>query len=106
DEWWEDVTVPMLEVMRRRLRDLIQFIDKRQRKPVFTDFEDLMGAEVDVELAGFTPGTDFEKFRAKARAFLRAHMDHLAIEKLRTNRPLTTSDLAELERMLVESGLG
>ena len=27
DEWWQDVTVPMLEVMRRRLRSLIQFIE-------------------------------------------------------------------------------
>jgi type I restriction enzyme R subunit len=38
DEWWQDVTVPMLEVMRRRLRGLVQLIDKRQRKPVYTDF--------------------------------------------------------------------
>src|SRR6185295_19406165 len=26
DEWWEDVTIPMLEGMRRRLRDLIKLI--------------------------------------------------------------------------------
>ena len=50
DEWWQDATVPMLEVMRRRLRSLVQLIEKRQRKPVYTDFEDLMGGEVDVEL--------------------------------------------------------
>ena len=106
DEWWQDVTVPMLEVMRRRLRSLIQFIDKLQRKPVYTDFEDLMGGEIDVDLPGFAPGTDYAKFKAKARAFLREHMDHVAIGKLRKNRPLTVTDIAELERMLVESGLG
>ena len=33
-------------------------------------------------------------------------MDHVAIGKLRKNRPLTVTDIAELERMLVESGLG
>ena len=33
-------------------------------------------------------------------------MDHVAIAKLRTNRPLTATDLAELERILVESGVG
>ena len=106
DEWWEDVTVPMLEVMRRRLRSLVKFIDKQQRKPVYTDFEDLMGSEIDVELPGFSPGTDYAKFLAKARAFLSEHMDHVAIAKLRKNKPLTVTDLAELERMLVESGLG
>jgi type I restriction enzyme R subunit len=105
-EWWQDVTVPMLEVMRRRLRGLVQFIDKGQRKPVYSDFEDLMGDEIDVELHGFVPGTDYAKFLAKARTFLRAHMDHVAIHKLRTNQPLTASDLAELERIFGESRLG
>jgi type I restriction enzyme, R subunit len=37
---------------------------------------------------------------------LRAHQDHVAIHKLRMNRPLTSADLAELERMLVQSGVG
>ena len=106
DEWWQDVTVPMLEVMRRRLRSLVQFIDKRQRKPVYTDFEDLMGGEIGIDLPGLTPGTDYVKFLAKARAFLRQHMDHVAIAKLRNNRPLTVTDLTELERMLGESGIG
>ena len=106
DEWWQDVTVPMLEVMRRRLRNLVQFIDKQQRKPVYTNFEDLIGSEIGIDLPGLTPGTDYAKFLDKAQAFLRQHMDHVAIAKLRNNRPLTVTDLAELERMLGESGLG
>jgi type I restriction enzyme R subunit len=31
---------------------------------------------------------------------------HIAIHKLRTNRTLTVADLAELERMLSEAGVG
>jgi type I restriction enzyme R subunit len=106
DEWWQDVTVPMLEVLRRRLRALVQFIDKRQRKPVYTDFEDLIGAESNVTLPGFAVGTDQAKFRAKVQAFLQQHLDHVAVAKLRMNRPLTASDLAELERLLADSGAG
>ena len=45
DEWWQDVTVPMLEAMRRRLRDLVKLIEKQKRKPIYTDFEDEMGGE-------------------------------------------------------------
>ena len=106
DEWWQDVTVPMLEVLRRRLRDLIKLIEKQKRRPIYTDFEDEMGGETSVELPGFGQGTDYAKFRAKAQAFLRAHQDHVAIHKLRTNTPLTAADLSELERMLVESSIG
>ena len=106
DEWWQDVTVPMLEIMRRRLRGLVHLIDKRQRRTVYTDFEDLLGSETDVTLQAFAIGTDQAKFLAKARAFLRQHLDHVAVAKLRTNRMLTSSDLSELERLLCESGVG
>jgi type I restriction enzyme, R subunit len=106
DEWWQDVTVPMLEGLRRRLRDLIKLIDKRERKVIYTDFEDELGGETAVSLPGFTLGTDSAKFRAKAQAFLRSHQDHIAIRKLRMNKVLTKADLDELERMLVESSVG
>jgi len=106
DEWWQDVTVPMLETMRRRLRGLVQFIDKRQRKPIYTDFENLMGNETDITLPGFTVGTDPAKFIAKAQAFLNQHLDDVVIVKLRMNKPLTAPDLVELERLLGERGAG
>lgn len=106
DDWWQGVTVPMLEGVRRRLRDLVKLIDKQQRMPVYTDFEDQMGGETHVALPGFAEGTSYEKFRAKAGAFLRAHQDQLVIHKLRMNKPLTATDLGELERILVDSGTG
>ena len=89
DEWWQDVTTPMLESVRRRLRSLVRLIDRRQRKPIYTDFEDEMGDETLVALPGFGgAGEDFEKFRVKARAFLATHQDHVAVHKLRLNKPL------------------
>ena len=106
EEWWQDVTIPMLEKMRRRLRSLVQLIDKAQRRPVYTDFEDLIGDESDVELPGFWSGTNQAKFLTKARAFLREHLDHVAIRKLRTNKSLTATDIGELERILEENDVG
>ena len=105
-EWWQDVTVPMLERARRRLRALVKLIDKKQRKPIYTDFTDEIGTANTIELSDFGAGDSFERFREKTRTFLRAHQDHVAIQRLRANQPLTASDLAELERMLVESGSG
>jgi type I restriction enzyme, R subunit len=57
-------------------------------------------------LPGFSVGTNQSKFRAKAQAFLRQQLDHVAIAKLYRNKPLTASDVAELERILAESGVG
>ena len=106
DEWWQDVTTPMLEAVRRRLRALVKLIEKRQRKPIYTDFEDEMGDEVVVALPGFTSSDNFERFRAKARHFLKAHEDNPAVRKLRQNEPLTPADLADLEQLLVDGDIG
>jgi len=37
DEWWIDVTLPMLETVRLRLRSLVRFIERTRRNPVYTD---------------------------------------------------------------------
>ncbi len=105
EEWWQDVTTPMLETVRRRLRALVKLMEKQQRKPIYTDFEDELGGETTVELPGFASPDNYERFRAKTRQFLREHEDDLVIHKLRMNEPLTATDLQELERMLTASGL-
>ena len=106
DEWWQDVTVPMLDQARKRLRLLVKLIEKQARKPIYTDFEDELGEEKHFDLPGFAAPDSYERFRVKARQFLKAHEDHIAIHKLRSNEPLTRTDLAELERILIESGTG
>lgn len=104
DEWWEGVTVPMLETVRRRLRALIKLLPKGQKKVVYTDFEDEVGEAVRIDLPQVTSGLNMAKFKDKARAFLREHESHLALQRLRRNQPLTALDLAELEKMLIAAG--
>ncbi len=106
DEWWQDVTTSMLEIVRKRLRALVKLIDKQRRKPIYSDFEDEMGDESGVPLPGFDAPDSYQRFRAKARAFLKEHENHIAIQKLRMNKALTQSDLDELERMLTSSEIG
>ena len=106
EEWWQDVTLPMLEQARRHLRGLIKLLDKLRRKAVYTDFEDAVGTVAEVTLPLGGSAGDFERFRLKVRAFLRAHESHLTLHKLRRNQPLTATDLMELERLLIDSGTG
>ena len=106
DDFWQDVTTPILENVRKKIRSLLRLIDKTQRPPVYTDFEDELGGESRVELPGFSVGVDLDRFRAKARQFLKEHENDPAIHKLRFNEPLGTSDLVALEEMLVKAGTG
>ncbi|MFT4087599.1 MAG: DEAD/DEAH box helicase family protein [Gordonia sp. (in: high G+C Gram-positive bacteria)] len=104
DEWWIDVTLPMLEHARLRLRSLVHFIEKTSRNPVYTDFADELEGGIEIHLPGTTPGTDFERFRQKAEAYLRDRLDNMALQRLRRNRQLTSDDIDELEKMLLEAG--
>ena len=106
DEYWQDITVPMLETVRRRLRSLIKLIEYKKRSIVYSDFEDEIGAGADIEVTGVPVGTDMDRFRAKARQFLKANQSHIAILKLYRNEPLTAIDIRELERIFVEAGIG
>ena len=104
DEWWEDVTVPMLEMARKRLRALVKLIPKGQKKVVYTDFEDAIGELTNIDLPQVTAGLNMVKFKEKARVFLKEHESHLALQRLRRNQPLTAMDLDELEKMLLQAG--
>lgn len=105
DDWWVDVTLPMLELARVRLRDLAGFVvSDGGRNPVYTDFADTLTDAVDIDLPGTTPGMNWDRFRDKTRAYLREHSDHLAIQKLRRNKQLTDTDLGEFEKMLQQLG--
>lgn len=106
DEWWVDVTLPMLELARRKLRGLLRFLEKAKKVVVYTDFQDELGESTLVDLPGITPGTNWDRFRLKAAAYLKQHQDHIALQRLRRNKPLTPDDLASLEKMLIDSGTG
>ena len=103
DEFWEGATLTMLEEMRLRLRDLVPLIDRAQRKVVYTDFTD--------EVQGVREGEAIEipkmtspQFEKRVRQFLKEHEDHIAVQKLKQNLPLTATDLYELEHKLQEIG--
>jgi len=106
DEWWEDVTVMMLDEVRKKLRLLIKLLPKSERPIVYTDFDDSITGADTVDLPLVTAGLDYERFKAKTRDFLKAHEDRLAVYKLRTNKPITATDVAELEAILLEQAVG
>ena len=62
-----------------------------------------MGEVSEVTLADYNTGINLAQYRKKVEAFIRANANHVAIAKLRLNKPLTRSDLSELERFVFEA---
>ncbi|MDV6274630.1 DEAD/DEAH box helicase family protein [Rhodococcus erythropolis] len=106
DEWWEDVTLQMLEEARRELRSIVRLLEKKKAVIVYTDFEDTLGDVVEIDMPTLHSGTDVERFRAKVKDYLRRQPENLALRKLRTNKALTQADLESLEELLARSGAG
>lgn len=104
DEWWIDVTVAMLEVARTRLRSLMRFTETTKHNPVYTDFKDELFAPSEVKLPGTTPGTNFERFKAKTTAYLQSQFENVVLQRLRRNKQLTPADLEVLAQMLIAAG--
>ena len=101
--FWEGIALNGLEELRLRLRGLMPFLDKKTRTIVYTDFHDEITAvreSAAVYLLKMT-GVQYEK---KVQEYLKNHLDHIVIHRLRTNQPLTATDLLGLEQTLVEIG--
>lgn len=100
ESWWSGITLPLLEDVRLRLRELIKFLDKGEVQIVYTDFEDTIGEGMPVDLPGFSNPEETRQYRLKVERFIRDHSHHITINKLRMNRQITRQDLEELERLL------
>lgn len=105
DDFWTDITVEILEDIRRRLRGLVDLIKPMERKVVITDFEDEIGEGAGIDLPNVGSGVDKGRFKMKVRRFIEDHRGHITLIKLRKAEPLTPQDLEELERFFLEQGI-
>jgi type I restriction enzyme R subunit len=103
ETFWKDITLPMIESVRRKLRGLVKFIERTASVPVYTLLTDQIGESTEVVLTDFSTGINVAQYRRKVEAYIRASENHVAIAKLKHNRSLTPTDLAELERFVYES---
>ncbi|MCB9354670.1 MAG: DEAD/DEAH box helicase family protein [Lewinellaceae bacterium] len=106
-EYWQAAGPLTLENLREDMRPLIRFLDKKPKPAVFTDFEDAMDGDVMEHNLFSYQVNDLNAYRTRVQQFLYEHRQHLSIHKLTHNIPITTGELSELERMLLEqSDLG
>lgn len=82
---------------------LIQFIELSSIKPVYSVLTDEIGEASEVTLKDFSTGINLAQYKKKVEGYIRANENHIAIAKLKHNKPLTPTDLSELERFVYES---
>ena len=97
-EWWEDLTAPMLEEVRRRLRSLVCFIERSSQTILYTNFSDELGELQELDAASLLTPDAMRQFRLRAAAFLREHEDHLTMQRLRRNFPHEDSTAGQTRR--------
>ena len=86
-------------------REFFRIIDDQADRMIglIADFQDQVIGVRDEEVVHMPKmtGVQYEK---KVKAYLKNHLDHIVIHRLRTNQPLTATDLLGLERTLAEIG--
>ena len=100
DSYWQDVTLPQLEDLRRALRDLTHLIQRQEQKIIITDFTDEIGEIKPSYLPEISDGVNRAQYRKKVEQFIRANEDAVAIHKIRWAIPLTAADLEALDQIL------
>lgn len=96
-DYIENCGINEFEEIRERLRNLMKYIPKHKLR-YDTNFEDdLLSIEWnESELEN----DELKNYKAKAEYYIRQHQDNIVIAKLKTNKPLTSSDISALEDIL------
>ena len=96
-DYVEKAGINEFEIIRKNLRDLIKYIIVEGYKYDTNFADDILSVDwKDAELEN----DDLQNYKAKAEFYVRNHLDHIAIYKLRKNKPLNSNDLADLEDIL------
>ena len=87
---------------KETIKRLINLIEKSKKNIVYTNFTETIGDETEIDLnLNKTGFLDFEKFKVKARDYLKSHDNKISINKLKNNKPITKTDIDELEKILL-----
>jgi type I restriction enzyme R subunit len=101
--YWEGIDIKGMERIRIELRDIIKFLEKENRKIVYTTYEDTFEPNIGEVNLLFTIN-DLETYKRKIEQYLKEQSGNIIIHKLRHNIQITKEELQELENMLFEQG--
>ncbi len=96
-DYVEAAGINEFEEIREKLRDLMKYVSSEKVKYTTNFADELLSMEwKESELEN----DELKNYKAKAEHYIRQHQDNPAIAKLKTNQPLTQSDIEALEETL------
>ena len=102
EQFWKIINIDRLEKVRLALRDLIKYLDKESQINIETNFED----ELDftgVKQHDLIPAYGrLQSYKDRVESYVRTHSNHLVIQKLKSNKPITETEINALETILFD----
>lgn len=102
EQFWKELSFPSLEKIRTELRNLMSLLKPDKQDDEYTNFADDL-SEVSEPEALRLP-TAPANYMDRVRSFIRTNQDYMVIQKLRTNKPITSVELRQLEQLLFDGG--
>ena len=100
--FWQAVNVNRLDEVRIALRDLMKYLDKEKQVNVRTEFEDTLYHSAVKEHDLMPAYGRLQSYQDRVASYVRNHNDHLVIQKLKFNKPITELDIQSLETILFD----
>lgn len=96
-DYMDNAGINDFEEIREKLRDLMKYLPHINVRYDTNFTDELLSTEwKESELEN----DELKNYKEKAEHYIRQHQDHIAIAKLKTNQPLTSTDIATLEEVL------
>lgn len=96
-DYVENAGMNEFEEIREKLRSLMKYLPRENIKYTTNFTDELLSTDwKESELEN----DELKEYKAKAEFYIRQHQDNIAIAKLKTNQPLTSTDVASLEEIL------
>lgn len=96
-DYVDNAGINEFEEIREQLRDLMKYLPHPNIRYDTNFTDEILSTEWnESELEN----DELKNYKAKAEYYIRQHQDNIAIAKLKTNHPLTSTDIASLEEIL------
>ena len=102
EQFWKTININRLDHVRVALRDLMKYLDKDQQQIIETNFEDELDFTGVMQHDLIPAYGRLQSYKDRVESYVREHSHHLVIQKLKTNKPITETEIHALESILFD----